>query len=169
MISAILRLKSSSMHYAGVLVIMPKKVSARRQPQRPLPKKKEVTLVQAASATEVAESTDEETKEETTSKALVAAGPKAKTAPATKQLERRQETAVKRPAQATRALPATQRAGKPGQRAGARLAVGRQSNLVTPEHYRYVLKDLRLIGILAVLMFGAIIALTFILPHFLTY
>lgn len=147
---------------------MPKKVSARRQPQRPLPKKKEVTLVHTA--TEVAESSDEETKEEeTTSKELVAAGPKAKTAPATKQLERRQESAAKRPAQATRSLPATQRAGKPGQRAGARLAVGRQSNLVTPEHYSYVLKDLRLIGILAVIMFGAIVALTFILPHFLTY
>ena len=147
---------------------MPKKVSARRQPQRPLPKKKEVTLVHAASATEVEESSDEETREETTSKALVAAGPKAKAA-ATKPLERRPETAAKRPAQTTRSLPATQRAGKPGQRAGARLAVGRQSNLVTPEHYRYVLKDLRLIGILAVIMFGAIVALTFILPHFLTY
>ncbi|HEU5200512.1 MAG TPA: hypothetical protein VFU32_12810 [Ktedonobacterales bacterium] len=149
---------------------MPKKVSARHQPQRPLPKKKDgVTLVHTASATEVAESSDEETKKGTTSKALVAAEPKAKAAPVTKPVERRPEIAAKRSAQATRSLPATQRAGKPGQRAGSRLAVGRQSNLVTPEHYRYVLKDLRLIGVLAVIMFGAIVALTFILPHFLTY
>ena len=147
---------------------MPKKVSNRHQPQRPQPKKKEVTLVRS-SATEVTESSDEETQEKTTSKALVVAEPKPKTAPATKPLERRQETPIKRPAQASRTLPATQRAGKPGQRQAARLAVGRQSNLVTPEHYSYVLKDLRLIGILAVIMFGAIIALTFILPHYLKY
>ena len=148
---------------------MPKKVSARHQPQRPQPKRKEVSLVRSASATEVAESTDEETQEKTTSKALVVAEPKAKTAPATKPLERRQETTVKRPTQASRSLPATQRAGKPGQRQAGRLAVGRQSNLVTPEHYSYVIKDLRLIGILAVIMFGIIIALTFILPHILKY
>lgn len=148
---------------------MPKKVSARHQPQRPQPKKKEVSLVRAASATEVAESGDEEAQEKSTSKALVVAEPKAKTASAPKPSERRQEHTAKRPAQTSRALPATQRAGKPGQRPGARLAVGRQSNLVTPEHYSYVLKDLRLIGILAVIMFGTIIALTFILPHYLKY
>ena len=148
---------------------MPKKVSARHQPQRPQPKKKEVTLVRAASAAEAVERSDEETQEESTSKALVVAEPKAKTAPATKPLERRQETSVKRPAQGSRSLPATQRAGKPGQRPAARMAVGRQSNLVTPEHYSYVLKDLRLIGVLAVIMFGMIIALTFILPHYLKY
>lgn len=148
---------------------MPKKVSARHQPQRPQPKKKEVTLVRSAAAAEGAGRSDEETQEETTSKALVVAEPKPKTAQATKPLERRQETPIKRPAQASRTLPATQRAGKPGQRQAARLAVGRQSNLVTPEHYSYVLKDLRLIGILAVIMFGAIVALTFILPHYLKY
>ncbi len=63
--------------------------------------------------------------------------------------------------------------GKPGQRAlgrpGQRLAVGRQANLVTAEHYRYVLKDLRLIGILAFCAFSILIALTFVLPHFLKY
>lgn len=148
---------------------MPKKVSARHQPQRPQPKKKDVSLVRASSATSVAESSDEETQEGSTGKALVIAEPKAKAASATKSLERRQENTAKRPTQASRSLPATQRAGKPGQRPGARLAVGRQSNLVTPEHYSYVLKDLRLIGILAVIMFGMIIALTFILPHYLKY
>jgi hypothetical protein len=43
--------------------------------------------------------------------------------------------------------------------------------MVSAEHYRYVLKDLRLIGVLAVVMFGVIIAMTFIVPRlsFLNY
>lgn len=40
----------------------------------------------------------------------------------------------------------------------------RAANLITPEHYTYVLKDLRLIGALAVLMFTVIVVLHFVLP-----
>jgi hypothetical protein len=74
-------------------------------------------------------------------------------------------------AQTTRALANAKRGGRPGQRPAVRprIQVGRQVNLVTAEHYRYVLKDLRLIGILAFCAFAVLIALTFILPHLLTY
>lgn len=40
----------------------------------------------------------------------------------------------------------------------------RTANLITPTHYAYVLKDLRLIGVLAVMMFAVIIILHFVLP-----
>jgi hypothetical protein len=40
----------------------------------------------------------------------------------------------------------------------------RTGNVITPEHYSYVINDLKLIGTLAVLMFGAIIVLHFALP-----
>jgi hypothetical protein len=39
----------------------------------------------------------------------------------------------------------------------------REANMVTAEHYRYVLHDLRLTGILAALMFTVIIVLHFVL------
>jgi hypothetical protein len=39
----------------------------------------------------------------------------------------------------------------------------RAANLITPEHYDYVIKDLRLIGILAASMFAVIIVLHFVL------
>lgn len=39
----------------------------------------------------------------------------------------------------------------------------REANMVTAEHYRYVLHDLRLTGILAALMFAVIIVLHFVL------
>jgi hypothetical protein len=39
----------------------------------------------------------------------------------------------------------------------------REANMVTPEHYRYVIQDLRLTGILAAVMFGVIIVLHFVL------
>jgi hypothetical protein len=39
----------------------------------------------------------------------------------------------------------------------------RAANLITPEHYDYVIKDLRLIGILATCMFTIIIVLHFVL------
>ncbi|HKW23439.1 MAG TPA: hypothetical protein VJO13_18805, partial [Ktedonobacterales bacterium] len=39
----------------------------------------------------------------------------------------------------------------------------REANMVTAEHYRYVLLDLRLTGILAALMFTVIIVLHFVL------
>ncbi len=152
---------------------MPKKTPARHQPQRPQPKKKDVLLVRAASATEVVESADEETEKQAEIAKPKASEVKGKAAvPSkaldTKVLERRPQTGAKPASQPSRSQPATQRAGR-AQRQASRLAVGRQSNLVTPEHYRYVLKDLRLIAALAVIMFGVIIALTFILPHFIKY
>jgi hypothetical protein len=39
----------------------------------------------------------------------------------------------------------------------------RVANMVTAEHYRYVLHDLRLTGILAAVMFAVIIVLHFVL------
>lgn len=160
---------------------MPKKRPAHRpvaQPQRPLPKKKDVVLVRTSATTEVVETTEEEAAEEqTTTGAIKAEGSKTKsTSAAAKVTERlpsttgrRPETTTKSGAQLSRNLTTAQRAGRPGQRgsgrSGVRLPVGRQANLVSAEHYRYVLKDLRLIGILAVIMFSTIIALTFILPH----
>lgn len=39
----------------------------------------------------------------------------------------------------------------------------RQANVVTPEHYRYVMRDLRLTGILAGAMFAVIVVLHFVL------
>lgn len=40
----------------------------------------------------------------------------------------------------------------------------RTANLITPTHYTYVLKDLRLIGALAIMMFAVIVVLHFVLP-----
>lgn len=40
----------------------------------------------------------------------------------------------------------------------------RAANLITPEHYTYVLKDMRLIGALAFVMFLVIVVLHFVLP-----
>jgi adenine-specific DNA methylase len=152
---------------------MPKKTPARHQPQRPQPKKKDVLLVRAASATEVVERVDEGAEKPVETAKPRAPEVKGKAAAPskaldTKVLERRPQTGAKPASQQNRNLPATQRAGR-AQRQASRLTVGRQSNLVTPEHYRYVLKDLRLIAALAVIMFGIIIALTFVLPHFLKY
>ena len=39
----------------------------------------------------------------------------------------------------------------------------RNANVVTPEHYRYVMRDLRMTAILAVAMFAVIIILHFVL------
>jgi hypothetical protein len=44
----------------------------------------------------------------------------------------------------------------------------REANMVTAEHYRYVLHDLRLTGILAALMFTVIIVLHFVLSKAIT-
>jgi len=158
---------------------MPKKTSTRHQPLRPQPKKKEVLLVCASSATGVAERVDEpaeekQAEEKTTLAKLKAAevkvkAPTASKAVETKALERRPQTGARPASTPARQQPsAAQRAGR-AQRQGARLAVGRQSNLVTPEHYRYVLRDLRLIAALAIIMFGIIISLAFVLPHFIKY
>ena len=155
--------------HAGVFSHMPKKLPPRHQPQRPQPKKKDVPPMRASSATQVVESAEEEIEERASVETPKATETKARPATPSKALERRPERPVKSAAQPTRPLAASQRSGKPGQRPAARLAVGRQSNLVTAEHYRYVLKDLRLIAILAVVMFGFIIAMTFVLPHFLQY
>lgn len=159
---------------------MPKKRPAHRpvaQPQRPQPKKKDVVLVRANAAAPVAETAEEEIEEQTTAESVKAGGSKTKpisaSAKVTERLPsttgRRPENAAKSGAQLSRNLTAAQRASRPGQRgplrSGVRLPVGRQANLVSAEHYRYVLKDLRLIGILAAIMFSTIIALTFILPH----
>lgn len=162
---------------------MPKKSPRHSSAQhRPQPKRKDVLLVRANSTTQVVEDVEEEeTEEQGTTEKSKASAPKAKPASApTKAAARPTASAAKRPgvpakpgAQSTRPLPAAQRAGRPGQRPsgrpGQRLAVGRQANLVSAEHYRYVLKDLRLIAILAAIMFSALIALTFILPHVLKY
>ena len=159
---------------------MPKKRPAHHpvaQPQRPQPKKKDVVLVRASAATEVAETTEEEAEEQTTTVAIKAEGSKTKPInTSAKVIERPTSTTGRRPeittksgAQLSRNLPTAQRGGWPGQRtsqrSGVRMPVGRQANLVSAEHYRYVLKDLRLIAILAAVMFSTIIALTFILPH----
>lgn len=161
---------------------MPKKPPRHSSGQhRPQPKRKDVLLVRANSATEVVEDVEEEeTEEQGTTEKSKASAPRAKPASTPpKAATHPTAPAVKRPgvpakpAQSTRPLSAAQRSGRPGQRPagrpGQRLAVGRQANLVSAEHYRYVLKDLRLIGILAAVMFSAIIALTFILPHVLKY
>lgn len=162
---------------------MPKKSPRRSSAQhRPQPKRKDVLLVRPSSTAEVVEDgAAEEMEEQRTTEKSKTSAPKAKAASgALKPAERPATPAAKRPgtttkpaAQPTRALPASQRAGRPGQRPtarpGQRLAVGRQANLVSAEHYRYVLKDLRLIGILAACAFSILIALTFILPHILKY
>lgn len=41
----------------------------------------------------------------------------------------------------------------------------RSANMINPEHYGYVIKDLRLIATLAVAMFAIIIVLHFVLPQ----
>ncbi|HEY7348558.1 MAG TPA: hypothetical protein VH599_09620 [Ktedonobacterales bacterium] len=156
---------------------MPKKPPRHSSAQhRPQPKRKDVLLVRSSSTTSVAEAAEEEA----TAKSKPGATKTKPASAAPKAAERSTATVIKRPgtttksgAQPTRVLPGSQRAGRPGQRnaarPGQRLVVGRQANLVSAEHYRYVLKDLRLIGILAAVMFSIIIALTFILPHVLTY
>ncbi|MGH2517447.1 MAG: hypothetical protein ACRDHP_17495 [Ktedonobacterales bacterium] len=68
--------------------------------------------------------------------------PKAETAPARQQAPYMQASRVAR-------ARATQRA--------------RAANVITPQHYAYVLKDLRLIAALAVAMFAIIIVLHFVL------
>src|SRR5579862_7931328 len=159
---------------------MPKKTAARHSTtqQRPQPKRKDVTLVRATSSTEVVTDDGEEVIAEKT-ETVKAVAPKTKPVTATaKTAASAASTAAKRPATATkpnvqtsRAL-AARRGQRPGQRPGRpgpHLTVGRQANLVTAEHYRYVLKDLRLIGILAFCAFSIIVALTFILPHLLSY
>jgi hypothetical protein len=164
---------------------MPKKLSTRRhaaaQPQRPQPKKKDVVLVQTTSASRIAETAKEEAEGQSTTETPKAG--ETKTRPSNQSAKvvehptstagKHPTTTTKSPSQPTRALPASQRTGRPGQRSaarpGPRAVVGRQANLVSAEHYRYVLKDLRLIGILAAIMFSVIIALTFILPHVLNY
>ncbi len=153
---------------------MPKKSPARHQAQRPQPKKKDVVLVRATSTAEVAAPAEEEVEEQAAIEATQEAGAKAISAATAKKPERtkplaHQESSARPSSQPVRTPTTTQRSGRVPQRPSARIQVGRQSNLVTPEHYRYVLKDLRLIGALAVIMFGIIIALTFVLPHFLQY
>ncbi len=163
---------------------MPKKSPARHSSgqARPQPKRKDVLLVRSASATEVVEEVDEaeETEEQETTEATKTAAPKTKaTTQAVKTPARPAAQPAKRPgttakpgAQTSRTLAASKR-GRPGQRVagrpGPRIAVGRQANLVTAEHYSYVMKDLRLIGILALMMVVILVALTFILPHVLKY
>ena len=163
---------------------MPKKSPARHsstQP-RPQPKRKDVLLVSATSSTEVVEvDEEEETEAQETTETPKASVAKTKSTGAVVKTGARptsgavKPTATAKPkpgAQPSRALQASKRGGRPGQRVGRpgpHLTVGRQANLVTSEHYRYVLKDLRLTGVLAVLMFATLIALTFILPHVLTY
>ena len=73
------------------------------------------------------------------------AAPKPEPAPG-----RQQAAAVKAQAARIARAKATQRA--------------RTANVITPEHYSYVINDLKLIGTLAVLMFGAIIVLHYALP-----
>lgn len=41
----------------------------------------------------------------------------------------------------------------------------RAANFVTPEHYSYVIRDLKLIAVLACLMFATLIVLHFVLPQ----
>ncbi len=161
---------------------MPKKRPARQhsggQTQRPQPKKKDVMLVRGGAVAGVTEPVEDEEEEQTTTAAIKTEGAKTKTSSGSSKLTtkpasttaRRPETTTKPGAQLSRNLAAAQRAGRPGQhgslRAGNRLPVGRQANLVSAEHYRYVLKELRLIAILAAVMFSVIIALTFVIPHF---
>jgi hypothetical protein len=157
---------------------MPKKQHRHSSAQhRPQPKKKDVMLVRTSASTEVVEVAEEEetdARETTeamkpgTAKPKPASAPAKATAPALPAGVKRPGITPKPGAQPTRVLPASQRAGRPVPR-GPRVTVGRQANLVSAEHYRYVLKDLRLIGILAALMFSVLIALTFILPHVLNY
>jgi len=162
---------------------MPKKPPARHvsNQHRPQPKKKDV-LVRANSATEIVAGDEEEETEAPTTVEPIKAG-ETKTKPSSEASKaaprppvpagKRPETTAKTGAQPTRALPASQRAGRPGRRPGARpgsrITVGRQANLVSAEHYRYTLKDLRFIAVLAVIMFAIIVALTFILPRFLPF
>lgn len=156
---------------------MPKKPPRHSAQHRPQPKRKDVLLVRASS-TEVVE--DEEEEQETTENGKAGATKTKPASAAVKTAARPASAAAKQPAtaaksgaQPTRVLAASKRAGRPGQRPGARpgprITVGRQANLVTAEHYRYVLKDLRLIGVLAFCAFAVLIALTFILPHVLNY
>ncbi len=93
------------------------------------------------------------------------------------------KTRVAVPAERTRA-PEVAKASKPAQRAESTAASRQQSaraqavrvararaaqrvrvaNMITPEHYSYVLGDLKLIGSLAAAMFAVIIILHFALP-----
>src|SRR5690348_4528894 len=163
---------------------MPKKSPARHSSaqQRPQPKRKDVLLVRATSSTEVVEvDEEEETDAQETTETTKAGATKAKPSGAVVKTGARPASGALKPttiakpkpgAQPTRALQGAKRGGRPGQRVGRpgpRIQVGRQANLVTAEHYRYVLKDLRMTGVLAFLMFAALIALTFILPHVLNY
>jgi hypothetical protein len=50
------------------------------------------------------------------------------------------------------------------QHANRTLTRSRTSALITPEHYAYVKKDLRMIAALAVLVFAVIVVLAFMLP-----
>jgi hypothetical protein len=161
---------------------MPKKSPARQAStqHRPQTKRKDVLLVRASSSTDVVEvSEEEEVAEQKTTETIKAGATKAKPTSTLVKTAQPTTTAGKRPgvptkpgAQPTRAL-AAQRSGRPGQktkvRPAQRLTVGRQANLVSAEHYRYVLKDLRLIAILAAFMFSVLIALAFILPNVLKY
>jgi cobalamin biosynthesis Mg chelatase CobN len=163
---------------------MPKKHPARgrqnTQVHRPQPKHKDVMLVTAPSATQVAEEEEETSEEQATTDGASSEAPKTKTEPAppkanatkasaapVKTPERRPQTPAKASAQPARPNPA-QRHLRPGQRSALRpheRAMASRAQLVSSENYRYVLKDLRLIGALAVVMFAVIISLTFVVPH----
>ncbi len=169
---------------------MPKKHPARgrtdAQAHRPQPKRKDVMLVRSPSTTQVVEVEEETSEEQEASEDTKSAAPKGKAEPAMTKAsatkasaapartpERRPAASTKASAQPTRQL-SGQRPLRPGQRSALRpheRAMASRAQLVSAENYRYVLKDLRLIGALAVVMFGAIIALTFIVPHlsFLNY
>jgi hypothetical protein len=137
-----------------------------------------VTLVRTPSATQIAEVEEETSEEQEIVEETKRVAPKGKVEPArakatAKIQERRPAASNKVSAQPTRPL-SGQRSLRPGQRSALRpheRAMASRTQMVSAEHYRYVLKDLRLIGALAVVMFGAIIALTFIVPHlsFLNY
>jgi hypothetical protein len=105
-------------------------------------------------------------------KSQPAAQKKPATAPQASQVNRPRALEVSRPNKPAAPKPAPaptqQQAAMKAQAARVARAKATQrartATLITPEHYSYVINDLKLIGTLAFLMFAAIIALHFVLP-----
>lgn len=142
--------------------------NAARRPQTPA-KAAGVTLVRTPKATEPGNSgTDTEARTATASPAASAEKPRA-AASATLPRPRVQEAPRPAPKPAPKPEPAPQSKAPQNHAQAARVARARATqrariaNMITPEHYSYVLNDLKLIAALAVSMFAVIIVLHFVL------
>ncbi|HEY7417116.1 MAG TPA: hypothetical protein VH593_18155 [Ktedonobacteraceae bacterium] len=156
---------------------MPKKSSSGRsgsQRQRTRAQKG-VELVRPTSEENTSEAVEEkqQVKESVATATATPETPKTETSKAESK-SNRASTAISEPAEAPKSEPKTAapetvppKAGSASARIAAKrhttLRVQRNVSLISPEHFAYVRRDLIFIGILAIIMIGAIITLYFML------